>query len=352
MIRLLYFFSKTDLKIIQHCPASTKNINATLGFFVLLTGMMALASGTYAISNMFLHENEITKRPEISFWGILASILLGIIYAAFIMAIDREIVSAGSKWASVLRIPLAVVISIVISVPVEMQILEGRITRHLREKYQAEFDRLDEKTRDKNRVTDISEQIKSIETAQKKAITERDRWADNMEAEVVGRVSPGRTGIPGRGSDYYEARNNKEMQEKQIEKYDSSLVQLKKELNEASSKAKTDFDNSRNAGQYDLLSKYIALHEIEDEDKTKSAKKMSWGITILFCLFELIPSIIKLFIPKTEYEVMLDKRRILNINTANSISDDGYLQHNSMNIDEIMVHNPIVVNKMFKSQAI
>ena len=53
-----------------------------------------------------------------------------LLYALMIASIDREIVSAKNKWAALLRIPLAIAIGIVISVPLKLKILEGNINQH------------------------------------------------------------------------------------------------------------------------------------------------------------------------------------------------------------------------------
>lgn len=351
MKHVLYFFSKTDSGIIEHCPASTKNIHATLGFFVLMTGIMAFVFGSYAISNMFIHENPATSQPEMMKHGWRYAFILGSIYATFIMAIDREIVSASSKWAAIFRIPLAVVISLVVAVPVELQIFEGRINRHLIGQHREDNDALKNKLNVQNRILQLEADIKNIEVLKQGAINKRDGWAEASEAEVVGRVKEGRTGKSGRGPAYGEVMMNKDLQDTMIEQYKRELVVKENQLAAAKKKMETEFENEKVAQSFDLLSKYIALKEIKKEDKTGSAASMGLWITLLFCLFELIPSIMKILTPLTEYDVLLDKRRRLNINATKLIYHQVYMEYRNKTVDEIRDYNPQAVQKMFNAQS-
>lgn len=351
MIHILYFFSKTDAGVIQHCPVYTKNIHATFGFFVLMTGVMAFISGSYAISNMFLYEDAMTGKPQMIPGGWTYSFLLGSVYAMFIMAIDREIVSSSNRWAAVFRIPLAIIISLIVSVPVEMQIFEGKITKQLINNQIKERDDLKKKLNDENRVFKIEDDIKSTEALRQEAIDKRNYWAESIEAEVVGRVKEDRTGKAGKGPAYDEAIMNKGLQEQLIIKYDNELSEKKGQLESAKKERQRQFELEKVGQSYDLLSKYIALKEIKKEDKTGSAKSIGLGVLILFCLFEMIPALMKVLTPLTEYDVLVDKRRRLNINSAKFIYQQVYSEYGSMTTDEIVNYNPIAVGKIFASQS-
>lgn len=351
MIRVLYFLSKTDAGIIRHCPSSTKTIHATLGFFVLMTGLLAFVSGTYAISNMCIHENKDTLQPEMAPYGWLFSAMLGLIYATFIMAIDREIVSSGTKWAAIFRLPLAIIISMIVSVPIELKIFEGRIIKQLRTNQQNEDDRLNAKTEKDNRIAVLEDDKRNMETLRQGAIEKRDDWSAAMEGETVGRVMDGRTGKAGQGPAYEEALRNKQLQEDMISRYDSIIKVKEEELRLARQSQQETFIRDRSAQSYDLLSRHIALKQVKDEDKTGSASAMGLGVIILFCLFELIPSIMKILIPPTEYDAILDNRRKLNILTANLIYQKTKSEYAGMDVDEIVEYNPAVIGKIYQAQA-
>lgn len=351
MNRILYFLSKTDAGIIRHCPSSAKNIHATLGFFVLMTGLLAFVSGTYAISNMFIHENENTLQPEMTPYGWLYSSILGLVYCIFIMAIDREIVSSNTKWAAIFRLPLAIIISMVVAVPVELKIFEGRIIKQLRAVQQTEDNYLSAKIEKENRITMLEDHINNTEKLRQDAIEKRNYWSDAMEAETVGRIRNDRTGIPGQGPAFDEALRNKTLQENMIIRYDSIIKGKEEELRLSKENKIATFNRDRLAQSYDLLSRYIALKQLKNEDKTGSASAMGWGIVILFCLFELIPSVMKILTPPTEYDAILDRRRRLNIHATKLIYQQVWSEYAGMEVDEIVNYNPIAVEKIYQAQA-
>jgi hypothetical protein len=306
-----------------------------MGFFVIMTGIMAFISGSYAISNMFLHANPINGKPIMAPTGWLISFVIGLVYACFIMAIDREIVSSNTRWAAAIRIPLAIVISLIVSVPVELQIFDARINKHLLQSHIAENDNLRSKLESRNRLKEIESAIDQVERQKIEATEKRNYWAEAIEAEVVGRVRDGRTGKAGKGLAYEEAMMNKNIQENLIVKYDIELRDKNIELKNIHLKEENEFSNEKVQQSYDLLSKYIALNEIKIEDKSGSASHIGLGIALLFCLFELIPSLMKLFLPQTEYDMLLDKRRRLNMHAAKIIFQQNYSEYEGLNSDEI-----------------
>lgn len=349
MRKFLLFLSKTDATVISKCSEATKNIQASLGFFVLLTGMLAFISGSLAVSNMFITADAITGKPQMAFWGWLFSGIIGLVYATLIMAIDREIVAASTKWAVVLRIPLAIIISLVITVPIELQLFDARITKRLVENMRIENQQLADKVYEKmlpleNR-RDTLQKIKNV------ALRDRTNWGNIMDIEVVGTLRDGKQRPAGKGNAYNSAKQNKEETDVLISKSDSELVKIQQQISGLQSQTDSTLKADRIGQSYDLLSKYTALQEVKTADKTGAAGTMSLGITLLFLLFELIPSIMKLLLPKTEYDTLIDIRRNLNINTANKIFNDANTEYNGLNIDGITARNPVVIKQVFESQG-
>ena len=162
MKAFLYFLSKTDTDIIRHCPSSTRQTHLTLGFFVLMTGMLAFISGSFAISNMFVHENAM-GRPQMAMTGWILSPVIGIIYATFIMAIDREIVSATTRWAVIFRLPLAIAITLIVSLPVELQLFESKLLKQLTDAQKNENDGLVAKLNETYNTSHINVRIQKLE---------------------------------------------------------------------------------------------------------------------------------------------------------------------------------------------
>lgn len=78
---------------------------------------------------------------------------------------------------------------------------------------------------------------------------------------------------------------------------------------------------------------------------------MGAGITVLFLLFELVPSLIKLLLPQTEYDEILNKRRRLNIRTAKAFflrENEAY--ESRSDTDEKTAHI-VAVEELYQSLA-
>lgn len=335
--------------IIRYCPFSAKAVQLSLGAFVLFTGLLAFVSGSYAISNMFITEDA-NHLPVMAMYGWIVSCLLGLLYASMIVAIDREIVAATTKWAVLARIPLAIVISLVVSIPIELQIFEGKILTKMLTTGREERN-LFEKDFEQRTIIPIRSRLIFLETKMQEAIESRNEYDEAARDEAIGAVKNGRTGRKGTGVAYKENIRNAENQTELIGQYAAEIKVLKSDLNNAEERLKTEKKAENIPVAFDLLSKYTVLKQLKADDETGSISEMSWGITLLFLLFEIIPSVMKLLLPKTEYDNLLEKRRLLNIYSAKIIYQHTYLDYGGMDTEEIQTANPKAVHKMFRSQS-
>src|SRR6185369_9769513 len=103
--RFFQFLSKTDRRLIVHCTDHSVKTQVSNGVFVLLTAMFAFLSSMYAVHTTFK--------------DFRVAIPVAVLYATVIAFIDREIVSTSNRLATLSRLPLALVIGLVISVPLE-----------------------------------------------------------------------------------------------------------------------------------------------------------------------------------------------------------------------------------------
>ena len=318
---LLLFLSKTDTDIYNRCPRSAKNNQLALGAFVLFIGLFAFISGSYAIANIFMEFNEKTQQIEISTGQQIFSMILGALYAMMIMAIDREIVSAHDKKAAIIRIPLAVVIGLVMALPIEIKLLEGRIEKQLvMNSRQENAEVIQNKD---NEIDQLEQRTKTLRENIKEERAEISHWADAMEAEVVGADEKGRTGMSGIGPAYKEAKKNKQLHTQNLQELKQELNNHLKTVNEKKQKIRNNYQNRHIGQRYDLLSKYQALKQIQEEDSSGAAKAMSMGITFLFVLLELIPAVMKLLSDQDEYQLMLEARKHINRQITYAITNQG-----------------------------
>lgn len=322
MIRILLFLSKTDYAVYKDCTTYSKNMQISLGLFVLLTGVLALVSGSYAISNLFVEFDWRTNTVHFNPAGRFLTPALGLLYAVMIMAIDREIVSAKNKSAVFLRIPLAIVIGAVVAVPLELKILEGKIEKQLIQDYKSENS--GERQIKDDAIQSLEDKKRELENRVSSYEAQVNDWSNKMQQETVGAVTNGRTGIAGKGPAYDEARRNMELHlnnQNQAQKKLDAFLKYEYEKKQAS--INEEYANQQVTQQFDLLSKYQALAKLEINDTTGAVTKMTWGITILLMLFEIIPSLIKLLTPSTEYDAIIEARRRLNIQLTNAMANEG-----------------------------
>lgn len=351
MNKFIYFLSKTDKDLVQHCPQNTRSIQLALGFFVLLTGLLGFFSGTYAVSNMFIHEDSATGRPIMAVWGWPASIVLGIIYAVFIMAIDREIVSAADKRAAVFRLPLAIVISFVVSVPVELQLFESRIEEQILESGRMSHDSLRNQLR--NDVRPWESRRDTLLAMKKRARESATYWSTMAEVEVRGGDRGAEKRPSGEGPAYRAAMENINRQENLIRDLEAEQTSVENQIKILLSRNDTRFSQEKKNNSFDLLSRYMALHQLKKNPTSgSSASRMSWGVTLLFLLFELIPALMKILLPQSDYDVLLEKRRELNIISTKRIYEEARNNYYELDAEEISKRNPEIMKLIYKSQSI
>ncbi|PTX61101.1 uncharacterized protein DUF4407 [Kordia periserrulae] len=314
MKKLLLFLSKTDLDIYKECPQSAKDTQVGFGLFVLLTGILAFCSGTYAILNMFTEFDWKTETVTFNTSGYVIAPLLGIFYALMIIAIDREVVAAKSKTTALMRLCLAIVIGIIVAIPIELKLLEGRIEKQLIQNYKIENsnETVKKETAFRDLATKKSRLEKRVNDAQEKV----DYWSKIMTEELAGR---GISKKKGEGKVYRDAKRNMQLHQNNVKNETARLTKfLETEYRDEKESIEKKFEKDQVVQQFDLLSKFQALEQIVEEDKTGSTWWMSWGIRILFVLFEIIPSLIKIMTQSTEYDSMIEARRRMNIQLINT----------------------------------
>ncbi|MEX0274359.1 MAG: DUF4407 domain-containing protein, partial [Flavobacteriaceae bacterium] len=142
-----------------------------------------------------------------------------------------------------------------------------------------------------------------------------------------GIASDDTTGKSGCGPACEEAIRNLELHRenrtKAQEQYNSFMAH---EYWQGMERAKTDYGNKHVNQSFDFLSKFKALNEIMDRDESNSAFWLSWGIRILFILFEIIPSLIKLMTSPTEYDFLLKSRLHMNQQLAFARANDALVE--------------------------
>lgn len=300
------WLSNTDPQIYQIARTSTKLHRVGLSLFVLITCIFAFISSSYFVRTLFATYNETTKMVEVSTSRWVISMIVGFIWMLFIINFDRMIIASNSKWMAVLRIPLAITIGLVVAIPFEVQLFSVNINKALTQSSRVENSRY-ENTYDKVR-TNTQNEIEQLKSTIKSERSEMAKWKDIMEAETVGRVRTGRTGLAGKGPAYEEAKENYEFHKGFLEQAQTQLNTTIKNSKQVYSSALKEYSSKKTDQSYDFASQYQQFEILKEDPANSGLKLMANGITLLFILIEIIPALMKLLSEKDIYEKLMNFR--------------------------------------------
>jgi hypothetical protein len=307
--RFFQFLSKTDLDAINSpcCTRVARMTQTSLGVMVLLTGVLAFFSGSYAIYTAFGNHA----------WGQFVAVPLGILYAAMIIVFDREIVGAQVKKAVWIRLPLAIAIGFIVAVPLELRLLQDSIDKHLIVMSQSENG--DARTRLKAKLDAQDVRTRELQNTVQRYRDEVNKWNSTMEAETVGRISKGRTGVAGQGPAYKEAERNRDANQQMLIKAEDELQKHEAAEEKQRQEYLKEYEAGHVAQAHDFLARYEALESL----KTNSAGafSISWGLRIFFVLIEVFPTLLKLFLPYSEYNAIVEARRRSQVQLVHAVSN-------------------------------
>jgi hypothetical protein len=122
----LLFCSGAETSILEQCPTE-KNKFYGIGSTVLLTSLLAMLSGGYAV--------------YFTFQSVLVSIVIGVFWGIVIFSLDRYIVSSIKKSGSFIkelpmalpRIFMAVILALTISKPLELRLFQDAVAKKMGE---------------------------------------------------------------------------------------------------------------------------------------------------------------------------------------------------------------------------
>jgi uncharacterized membrane protein YwzB len=305
MKKMLYWLSATDLDVLKYCTSRAKNLQETLGAMVLFTGTMAYISGAYAIYTF----SE----------SVLACLLGATVYAFGIIQFDRFIVSTSNRLAVVIRIPLAIVIGLAVSLPLETFVLRARIDKQLEEDNRSENKHL--YNRKDSTLAAFDAKTKELEGMVNQELEYQQEWSRKMQQEVVGDVMTGLTGRPGEGPAYRAAKVNFDLHTSLLAVARTNLTAHSSQRDALEKKLQDFVDEQKVAQAFDLLARVEALEKIKM--KSTEANRIAWLLRILFVLFEIFPAVAKFFLDKNDYFTLLEARDKLNEQQANVQANRG-----------------------------
>ncbi len=312
------YLSVTDKQLIKKCPERELLIQEIIGISVLITAVFASFSGAYAIYKVFDH-------------GVL-SITIGILWGYTIMNIDRQLVSSfrTSGTASMesqifsrylgplfLRMPLAILLGVIISIPLELRIFEAEIDEYLRKAertkltelrdnlHVAHLERKNDHAYEVQRFEFRIDSLEQMRTSVQENIGEEERKP--VTKYVTRRDSSG---------ELYQVRLIREsarlaLLKQQFDDYTQQIGELKREFDSkkmaflaVTDKHESEVDSMviAEAGYgrvYDsFVTRYGALKDITEDP---SNAEIGFGIRLTIILIEIMPVLLKVLSENKQY---------------------------------------------------
>jgi hypothetical protein len=312
--RILLYLSKTDRRLIGLCSDSAYKTQVGYGVFVLIVGIFAFISSSYALRT--------TLGNSYAVFAVAA------VYAALIMFIDREIVSAASKGRGMIaaRLALAVFIGLVVSVPIELKLFEKQIVQELKRIQNVDNSSYLEKKQQaeaqyRERIVAKERQVQELET-------EAGELQDRISNEILqpDRQIPGvarGTLRPGPGPVYRRLIEQAGEKGEQLRQAREDYNKLKADEQTELKRIEDEYGKQAIPPADDLLSSYVALGSVKQDPKRGwDAWFMAWGVRLLLILLELTPALIKILQEENDYDAMLRANRRRSITRIYAIAND------------------------------
>lgn len=312
--KFLLYLSKTDRRVIVLCSDSAYKTQAGNGVFVLLVGIFAFTSASYALRTA-LGANWV-------------AFLVAAVYGVLIIFIDREIVSANNKNKGMIatRLGLAVFIGLVVSVPIELRLFEEQINQELKRTqnsdnspYLAKKLEAEAQFRDRILVKD-----KQIQELQKEAGQLQTRLTNELlqrGQQITGVVAG--TGRPGNGPVFRRLEAQIKENEHQLTQARADYNKLKEEELNALKRLDEEYHNQAIPPADDLLARYVALGSVkQDPQRGVDAWTMAWGVRLLLIMLELTPALIKVLQEENDYHALLRATHRRSITRIYAIAND------------------------------
>ena len=153
-----------------------------------------------------------------------------------------------------------------------------------------------------NKYESNEEEVKRLQQIIDEEKKQMTYWRSAMEAETIGRVQHGRTGVRGEGPAYREAKANFELHESFLDQAQNELIIIEAKIPELKENAYASYKKNRIEQTFDFASLYEAFSKLKQCPENKSLKNLALFITLLFILIEITPALMKLFSEKDSYD--------------------------------------------------
>ena len=375
--QFLWWCAGADSYFMKQSPKQDRVKYSGIGGVVLATGVLASLSGFLAFKTAFGTKGEtaLDTSVAVSFLEYLVLGIGGLLWGLIIFNLDRFIISSTGKgdgtdvitwkeWGqAVPRIVIAVILGIVLSAPLETQILKSDIDQELHRRQNDSIIAMNEVTETRSNQERIdSEKSKATEEFKialyEKELSKYDAEISQLNENVrIEMQTPGRTGI-GKIALKLQADVDKKVQEKQayierkkadIELIRETIADTEDELEKLLAKKKKSLEqNELEAKKMDgILTRIEIAHE--------KGPILSWMLLLVFLCIETGPIIFKLMMTKGVYDYMVENYNH-KLNAENGIFTEDYVFEGrdglvKMEKHIFLEHEEAIYEKKLKSQA-
>lgn len=289
-LRFFIFCAAADKSILDKCPRSEVYKYSGVGVTVFFTGLLAFASGWYALYTVFD-----------SVW---LAVVLGFFWGGLVFNLDRFLVSTMKKSKGKVReivqifprLLLAIFLSIVISKPLELKIFEQEVNEKLHYTGASKLAAVDSLYTQK--IVYKEEVITALQVKLDKRFELREEYYQQYKCECEGTCG---TGQKGRGSEcdrkekmYLKTDSEYKLLKSEI---DQEIVAIKAEVSQLRLE-KVDFQKELQASfSSGLMARLDALSELP--------KTPQYAILLLLICIEIAPILVKLLSPYGPYDHLL-----------------------------------------------
>ena len=320
MTKFLDWILMTDDSVLAYSDLNALRRRRNIAAGVLLTSIIAFLSAAFATAT--------------STTNVMVIVLIGGLYSVFIFSFDRSVVTAETKAAVLLRLPIAIMLGLTVSIPMEMALFSGRLDIEITKSHNNHNSEILE---DKALVFSdyqqshekiYGEYAKDFDELKSSKIEFTDRFNHHnkmMAAESGGIPLTGTTGKEGKGQFFM-------FHKSEAASAENSLVTIENELKEIAKLRDQKIGNLENLKRQKLailpvpvprdngfLSQYEALESLKAS--SPSVFVISWGLRVIIILMELLPMILTLIVPKSEYEMLLAARWNFNKNRIKALAN-------------------------------
>lgn len=322
---LLYSLSATDKQIIQYAPERVQTIRQRWGWLNLFVIFITYAGSFHLFSFFFATYDKDNGDMILGTFLYFISMLLALVLTLLINLFNISMMGMRSKVKALFRIPVSLVFSTIIAIPLVLLFFNDNITQKLiddrnfkiKKSIASKESIFSKKLLEKNLMIlnkEINSQSKAIEIYRDNRKKHQERVDDSYDGKSIKKIG-------GRGTEYehFISLVNKEQKliDNAIADRKEQIVQRNKieekidEYNRQIALESNKIEKTiKQVQQYDQVTKVITLYEM---GKEHGVYKFLIIVVILFIMIiDLYPLIVKLQEESNDYDRLLEARNKLN----------------------------------------